>query len=160
MLLCSSRISTTFHVSSTRKYASDSEKRKHIEEFNTSQRDVIHKFLQTTVPSRNIKEQEELSIVVWEGMISQENNLLIFVVNGTSIFALHQITKFSGPALDGTNVSVFSLYYTGSVTKIRESFHLVRDIMGGHKRSGVRADWSDDDYCTYYISRLSWNELG
>ena len=32
--------------------------------------------------------------------------------------------------------------------------------MGGHKRSGVRADWSDDDYCTYYISRLSRNGLG
>lgn len=34
--------------------------------------------------------------------------------------------------------------------------------MGGHERSGVRADWSDDDYCTYEIniSRLSRNGLG
>ena len=32
--------------------------------------------------------------------------------------------------------------------------------MGGHKWSGVRADWSDNDYCTYYISRLSRNGLG
>ncbi|KAG6467699.1 hypothetical protein ZIOFF_074436 (mitochondrion) [Zingiber officinale] len=34
--------------------------------------------------------------------------------------------------------------------------------MGGHERSGVRADWSDDDYCTYVmlISRLSRNGLG
>ncbi|MCD7465689.1 hypothetical protein HAX54_001766 [Datura stramonium] len=34
--------------------------------------------------------------------------------------------------------------------------------MGGHGRSGVRADWSDDDYFTYYfsISRLSRNGLG
>nr|GFC27620.1 cytochrome c biogenesis CcmF C-terminal-like mitochondrial protein [Tanacetum cinerariifolium] len=33
-----------------------------------------------------------------------------------------------------------------SVTK---GFHLGRDKMGGHGRSGVRADWSDDDYFTY-----------
>jgi hypothetical protein len=50
-------------------------KGKHIEEFNASQRGVIHKFLQTRVPSRNIEEQK-LAIVVWEQpdeRISQEN---------------------------------------------------------------------------------------
>lgn len=33
--------------------------------------------------------------------------------------------------------------------KLREPFHLGRDRMGGHERSGVRANWSDDDYFTY-----------
>jgi hypothetical protein len=51
-------------MSSTRKHASGSEKRrkrKHIEEFNASQRGAIHKFLQAKKPSRN---NEELAIVV------------------------------------------------------------------------------------------------
>jgi hypothetical protein len=39
------------------------EKKKHIEEFNASKRGVIHKFLWTTMPSRN---NEELTIVVYE----------------------------------------------------------------------------------------------
>ena len=65
-------------MSSTRRHTSGSEKRKkrkHIEEFNASQRGAIHKFLQTRVPSRNIEEQE-LAIVVWKQpgeRISQEN---------------------------------------------------------------------------------------
>jgi hypothetical protein len=52
-------------MSSTRKHASGSEKRKmkHIEEFNASQRGAIHKFLQAKEPSRN---NEELAIVVWQ----------------------------------------------------------------------------------------------
>jgi hypothetical protein len=62
-------------MSPTRRHTSGSEKGKHIEEINASQRGAIHKFLQTRVPSRNI-EEKELAIVVWEQLderISQEN---------------------------------------------------------------------------------------
>ncbi|KAI3487512.1 hypothetical protein L1887_48494 [Cichorium endivia] len=37
----------------------------------------------------------------------------------------------------------------GSGRSVTKGFHLGRDKMGGHGRSGVRADWSDDDYFTY-----------
>ncbi|KAK2630822.1 hypothetical protein QOZ80_UnG0724900 [Eleusine coracana subsp. coracana] len=62
-------------MSSTRKHASGSEKRrkkKRIEEYNESQRGAIHKFLQTAEPPRNT----ELAIIVVEqpdGGASQEN---------------------------------------------------------------------------------------
>ncbi|GJS07326.1 hypothetical protein Tco_0364122 [Tanacetum coccineum] len=37
----------------------------------------------------------------------------------------------------------------GSGRNLTKGLHLGRDKMGGHGRSGVRADWSDDDYFTY-----------
>lgn len=37
----------------------------------------------------------------------------------------------------------------GSGRSVTKGFHLGRDKMGGHGRSGVRADWSDDDYFIY-----------
>ncbi|GJS68056.1 hypothetical protein Tco_0682621 [Tanacetum coccineum] len=37
----------------------------------------------------------------------------------------------------------------GSGCNITKGFHLGRDKVGGHGRSGVLSNWSDDDYFTY-----------